>query len=286
MACYNHQWVIDMSLKNKILNANPGHGQIAIFYLGQETVLIKHDGRYLLFDPYLSDYVDRNSCTDSVIWKRNYPAPIAPEELDFIDYVFCSHDHGDHTDPVSLSAIAAASPKAVFAGSPQVLAVCTGCGIPAERTLLLRADETVPLADGLSVTAIPAAHEELHPCGDGCYAELGFILDLNGVRVYHAGDCCMYDGLIARIRNVDVAFLPINGRDYFRTSNGIIGNFDSTEAIQLASQANVSLLIPLHYDLYDINCVNPAYFVDCLQKTAPNQRFHLFVPGEKFIFEK
>lgn len=275
-----------MSLKNKILRAAPGHDQVAIFYLGQETVLVKHEGRYLLFDPYLSDYVDRNFCTEQVVWKRNYPAPIAPEELDFIDYVFCSHDHGDHTDPVSLSAIAAASPKAIFAGSPPVLAAYAACGISAERTMLLRADETVRPAEGLSVTAIPSAHEELHPCGDGCYAELGFILDLNGVRIYHAGDCCMYDGLIERIRDVDVAFLPINGRDYFRTSNDIIGNFDSVEAIRLAAQANASLLVPLHYDLYDVNCVNPAYFVDCLQRIAPAQRFHMFVPSEKFIFEK
>lgn len=275
-----------MSLKNKILSANPGQGQIAIFYLGQETILVKHEGRYILFDPYLSDYVDRNFCTDTVVWKRRYPAPIAPEELDFIDYVFCSHDHGDHTDPVSLTAIAAASAKAIFAGSPPVLNVYASCGIPAERTLLLRADEKVQLADSLSVTAIPAAHEQLHPCGDGCYAELGFVLDLNGIRICHAGDCCMYDGLTDRIRDVDVAFLPINGRDYFRTSSGIIGNFDCTEAIRLAAAANVSLLVPLHYDLYDINCVNPAWFVDCLQKIAPIQRFHMFVPGEKLIFEK
>lgn len=111
-----------MNLKEQILKSTPGNGQLALFYLGQESILIKHRGRYLLFDPYLSDYVDRNFSTESVVWKRNYPSPIDPDELDFIDYVFCSHDHGDHADPVTLSAIAAASPKAVFAGSPPVLA--------------------------------------------------------------------------------------------------------------------------------------------------------------------
>ena len=274
-----------MSLKQEILRCSPGEGQLAMFYLGQETVLVKHAGRYVLFDPYLTDYVDQNFWTEAVPWKRRYPAPIAPEELDFIDFVLCSHDHGDHADPWSLAAIAKASPNAVFAGSPQVLKVYESCGVPAERTLLLKADEKVSLSEGLSVTVIPSAHEELHPCGDGCYAELGFIVDCGGMRVYHAGDCCMYDGLTERIRGVDVACLPINGRDYFRTANDIIGNFDCAEAITLAAQAGAKLLVPLHYDLYDVNCVNPAHFVDCLYRIAPAQRFHLFAPGEKYIYE-
>ena len=90
-----------MNLKAEILRSNPGAGQAAVFYLGQETILIKVSGKYIVFDPYLTDYVDRNFSNDVVTWKRNYPAPIAPEELDFIDYVFCSHAHGDHTDPES-----------------------------------------------------------------------------------------------------------------------------------------------------------------------------------------
>lgn len=276
-----------MSLKADILRSNPGKGQAAIFYLGQETILIKTAGRYIIFDPYLDDYVDRNFSTETVVWKRNYPSPIAPAELDFIDYVFCSHAHGDHTDPETLTAIAAASPNAKFIGGKAVCSVyACACGLPGERIICAKADKSISLCSDLTATAIPAAHEALHPDGDGSYAELGFIVEADGMKFYHAGDCCPYDGLIERITGVDAAFLPINGRDYFRLSNDIIGNFDCTEAILLAKQAGISLLVPLHFDLYDINCVNPAYFVDCIRKLSPAQRFHIFAPGEKYIFEK
>ena len=274
-----------MSLKTSILNANPGAHQAALFYLGQETILIKQNGKYILFDPYLTDYVDRNFSTEQVVWKRNYPSPIDPSELDFIDYVLCSHAHGDHTDPETLSAIAKASPNAMFLGSRPVTDAYRQCGISTERILLTEADKPLTL-DDVMVTAVPAAHEELHPDGSGSYLELGFVVESNGLRFYHAGDCCPYEGLAERIHGVDAAFMPINGRDFYRLRNDIIGNFDAVEAILLAKEAQVGLLVPLHYDLYDVNCVNPANFVDSLARYSPTQRFHMFVPGEKLIIEK
>ena len=80
--------------------------QAAVFYLGQEGVLILHGGQSLVIDPYLSDYVDRTCCTETVRWRRRYPAPLSPEELDFVDYVLCTHPHADHADPDTLSRIA------------------------------------------------------------------------------------------------------------------------------------------------------------------------------------
>lgn len=276
-----------MNMKARILNASPAKGQAAVFYLGQETILIKVCGRYLLFDPYLTDYVDRNFSTEAVVWKRNYPSPITPDELDFIDYVFCSHDHGDHTDPESLSSIAKASPNARFiGGEPVCRAYRSACGIEEERIIPVCADQTFEPEAGIRITPIPSAHEELHPDGAGSYRELGFIVEAGGIRFYHAGDCCMYEGLTGRVKGVDMAFMPVNGRDYFRLSNDIIGNFDCVEAVSLASAAEINVLVPIHFDLYDVNCVSPAYFVDCLKKIAPNQQFHIFAPGEKYIFEK
>jgi len=275
-----------MSLKSDILRSAPTGNQAAIFYLGQESILVLRNGRFLLFDPYLTDSVDRATAGGKVVWKRSFPSPVDPAELDFIDYVFCSHAHGDHTDCETLSAVAKASPKARFLGSEPVCKKYASAGIEADRVLCVKADQPVELEPTLIVTPIPAAHEELHPTDDGSYKELGFIVDMDGIRIYHAGDCCPYDGLIERIQGVDVGLMPINGRDYFRLSQNIIGNFDAPEAIRLAKAAGMSLLVPLHFDLYDVNSVNPAYFVDCLTRIAPTQRFHIFAPGEKYIFEK
>ena len=44
----------------------------------------------------------------------------------------------------------------------------------------------------------------------------------------------------------------------------------------LTKAAKTHLMIPLHFDLYATNGVNPAYFVDTLAKPAPGLSFHIF----------
>ena len=88
--------------------------QVALFYLGQEGFLFKYHDVYILIDPYLSDYVDQNCCTELVHWVRRYPAPISAEEFDFVDYILCTHEHYDHADPDTLSKLATINSKAKF----------------------------------------------------------------------------------------------------------------------------------------------------------------------------
>lgn len=260
-------------------------GQVGLVYLGQVGFLIKFREKYILVDGYLSDYVDKFCCSEQVQWVRNYPAPMDPAELDFVDFVFCTHAHADHADPITLSAIARVNSKARFFIPAPVCGQVAGLGVPENRITPLHPDQPLTLWDGITVTPIPAAHEELHPDPNGDYPEMGYIFALDGTKVFHAGDGCPYDGLEARISGCDVMIMPINGRDYFRRyEQDIIGNFDSVEAITLAKRARAKLLIPVHFDLYPVNCVNPAYFVDCLQKLNPTQRFHIFAPGEAYIF--
>ena len=119
----------------------------------------------------------------------------------------------------------------------------------------------------------------------GDYLEVGFLLEMGDISIYHAGDCCPYEGLEEKVSGCDIMILPINGRDYYRTQVcDIIGCFDSREAVLLAQHAGAKLLIPVHFDLYDVNCVNPAWFVDCLKTMNPMQQFHIFAPGERFIY--
>ena len=99
-------------MKEKILQTKLLPDQIAFFYIGQVGFIIKFRDKYIMIDGYLSDYVDRNCCREGVTWGRRYPAPIRPEDLDFIDYVFCTHAHFDHMDPDTLSAVARVNTKA------------------------------------------------------------------------------------------------------------------------------------------------------------------------------
>lgn len=271
--------------KKDILETKLANHQAALFYLGQEGYLIKYQNSYILIDPYLSDYVDQNCCTETVTWKRNYPAPIQASELDFIDYVLCSHVHEDHSDPLTLSAIAKANPQTIFIAPEPIKDTLLSYGIHPDRMIGAIADRILNM-EGCRIVPVPAAHEELHQDKQGNYMEMGYKVMIGDISIYHAGDCCLYDGLTERIRNTDVVMLPVNGRSYYKLRDNIIGNMTAEEAVILAKEANAGMLIPMHYDLYPINGINPAYFVDCLHTINPAQPFHMFTPGECYIISK
>ena len=274
-------------MKSLVLNTQLAKGQVALYYLGQVGFLVKWEGKYLLIDGYLSDYVDKNCCSEQVKWVRKYPAPIKAEELDFVDYVLCTHTHYDHADPETLAILGRINGKAKFIVSAPNVDTIAAYGIEKSRILGLSADKNTSLEQGIAVTAIPAAHEEFHKDENGEYLEVGFRISLGDVTLFHAGDGCPYTGLAERLQGCDVLMLPVNGRDYYRTVIcDIIGCFDSREAVLLAGEVDAKLLIPTHFDLYDCNGINPAHFVDTLKGMDPTRSFHIFAPGERYIFAK
>ena len=273
-------------MKNSIMNTALAEGQIAIFYLGQESILVKTQGKYLLFDAYLSDYVDKNCCSELVTWTRRYDPPMNPLELDFVDYVFCSHAHFDHADPWTLSAIAKVNKNAKYIIPAPFTEAVASYGVRKEDIIAAYADEKIEL-DGVTVTPIPSAHEELTPDELGRYNCLGFVVETDGIKLYHAGDCCIYDGLVERVQGVDVMMLPVNGRSYFqRYVRNIIGNMTAAEAAELCKECGAKMLIPMHFDLYDVNCLATSTVIEQIESTAKNLSYHIFKPGEKYIFQK
>ncbi len=260
--------------------------RISIQYLGQEGFILQYGSTSIMIDGYLSDYVDRNCCRDGVVWKRRYAPPVSPASLVQLDYVFCTHSHFDHADPDTLSAIALANRKAKFIVPATMRKEALSYGIEEARLICAYAD--VPLRlDTFSVMPLPSAHEELLQDENGNFTALGYRFSFGAITVYHAGDCCLYEGLESRLQNTDILMLPVNGRSWYKKEiENIIGNMTSEESVLLAKHISPSLLIPMHYDLYDVNCINPATFVDTLYRLSPAQSFHMFTPGERYIFEK
>lgn len=272
--------------KNLFFNTQLTDQQVALFYLGQEGFLFKYHDTYVLIDPYLSDYVDQNCCTETVKWIRRYPAPIAPEEFDFVDYILCTHAHFDHADPDTLSKLAKINSKAKFIAPEPIKDVIMSYGISEDRMIGAFADKVIDL-DGCKIVPIPAAHEELRTDENGNYYDMGYKILFDNVSIYHGGDCCIYDGLKERLINTDILMVPVNGRSYYkRCIEDIIGNMTCEEAVILAKETNADMIIPMHYDLYDCNRINPAQFVDSLFSMNPAQKFHMFAPGEVYIYQK
>ncbi len=182
-------------------------------------------------------------------------------------------------------AIAKANENTKFVVPAPECATIESYGIAANRILPAYADRPLKLG-AFTVTPIPSAHEVFHVDEGGNYYEVGYVIETESGRFFHAGDMCMYDGLVNRLANIDVAFLPINGRDYFRNANDIIGNFTCEEAVLLAKTCGMGMLVPMHYDLYEVNRVSAAVFSDVLERLNPAQKHHFFVPGETYLFAK
>lgn len=271
------------NLKNNILKTELTEKQVGVWYLGQEGFLFKNKDSYLAVDPYLSDYVDRN-CSEYVNWKRNYEPPITPKEIAFVNVVLCTHSHYDHADPDTLSKIAANNSNTKFVIPAPCVETVAGYGIDKENIIPAKAFEEIDI-EGYKIIPIPSAHEELHSDEKGNYFELGYVIKKNEQTFFHAGDMCMYDGLIQSLKKYDIniAFLPINGRDYFRNNADIIGNFNCEEAVLLAKEIGAKMLVPMHHDLYDVNCVSVESFVGVIKKYDAFRSYHIFSPGELYV---
>ena len=62
---------------------------------------------------------------------------------------------------------------------------------------------------------------------------------------------------------IDMALLPINGRDPRR---GVAGNLSGAEAAQLAFDSGARLTIPCHYQMFEFNSATPDEFIQTAQQ--------------------
>lgn len=242
-------------------------GQAGLSWFGQATFAVRGGGVTALFDPFLSPHPG-----------RLHPSPLAPDDAAGVDVVFCSHEHVDHFDVDAVRGIAKASPGAVFVVPEPIVDMATEAGVAADRIVGLQPGEAGDIA-GVRVHAVPACHgvtmDDAYGFGEslsaGLVRFLGFVVEIGGLRVYHAGDTIHFDGMEETLAplGIDVALLPINGRDAEREARGIVGNLDHREAAWLASRIGVGVVVPMHHDLFARNLGFPERLVETAGREYP-----------------
>ena len=244
-----------------------GPASAAVWWLGQSGFIVRGGGATILLDPFLSPHEG-----------RAYESALAPEDAAGVDLVLCSHEHVDHFDADSAPGIAAASPAAVFVVPTPIVDMVTEVVIPADRVVGVQPGETTELR-GVTIRPVPAMHgvtmEDAYGFGEalsgGLIRFVGFVVDLGGLRLYHAGDTIHYEGMVPTLRElaVDVAMLPVNGRDPERESRDIVGNLSEREAAWLAAEIEAHVLIPMHHDLFPYNRGHPEHVVQSARDEHP-----------------
>ena len=158
------------------------------------------------------------------------------------DLILVTHEHFDHCSPEDVA-------KIQHTGTVIVTEKDSAKKLSGDIRVVAPG-ETLSL-DGVTIEAVPAynTNKDFHPKENGW---LGFVIDLDGVRIYHAGDT----DYIPEMKNlrVDIALLPVSGT-YVMTAD---------EAVEAALAINPALAIPMHYGAIVGDQSNATHFRDKL----------------------
>ncbi len=176
-------------------------------------------------------------------------------------------------DPGTLPGLLAVNPKCRVLAPRAERAKALARGVPVERLVLVDAGETVDLG-GVLCTATPAAHEEIRITDDG-HLCLGYLLKGGGVTLWHSGDTNPFAAMSEWLEgaHVDLALLPVNGRDAERASNGVPGNMTLHEAVEISSRFGIRAALGHHFGLFAFNTIDAATARAEVNRLGADDRF-------------
>jgi L-ascorbate 6-phosphate lactonase len=251
-------------------------GKVAFWWLGQIGYVVKLGDVVIYLDAFLSENPD-----------RKIEPLLKPEEVINADFIFGSHDHIDHIDRDVWHQLSLSSPRAKFV-VPKLLVQGLSEDLQISKDRFIGIDDgTSEIVGGVKITGIAAAHEFLdQDQTTGAFPYLGFIIEGNNSVLYHAGDTCIYEGMLSKLKKWDkfqIMFLPINGRDAKKYRANLIGNMTYQEAVDLAGNLRPKLVVPGHYEMFSSNSQDPALFIDYLDAKYPEVQCWVGSHGEKVI---
>ncbi len=185
-------------------------------YLGHSAFEIEKDKYKILIDPFL-------------VMNPDY----LPEG---ITDIFVTHAHGDHLgSAIDISKKTDATITAVFE-------LANHCANEGAKTNGIGLGSWLTYPWG-RVIAVPAFHSSSidYKFNGGC--PCGFIFDINGTIIYHAGDTALTGEMktIGELYQPDFALLPIGGHY----------TMDIEHAVKAAEWLEVSTVVPMHYNTFE-----------------------------------
>lgn len=146
------------------------------------------------------------------------------------DIILITHDHFDHCDPPTVKALT--GPRTQIVTEATAAARLKAEGVNCPITVMEPGDEIEVYQ--VNIKAVPAYNQgkDFHPKGNNW---LGFIVTLDGLSVYHAGDTDFIPEM-ADIR-AQVALLPVSGTH----------TMTAGEAARAALAIRPEVAIPMHY---------------------------------------
>lgn len=154
-----------------------------------------------------------------------------PKDSKKADLILITHEHFDHYSLDDIKLIS--SQNTIIVASGAVSKELEGEKVVCKEVKPLLPGENIEIS-GIKVSAVSSynTNKQFHTKDA---QKLGFIVDIDGVRIYHAGDT----DLIPEMKNYscDIALLPVSGT-YVMTAD---------EAANAALMIKPKVAIPMHY---------------------------------------
>ena len=214
-----------------------------ITFLGHACFMLDDGACKVLTDPFLTG---------------NHLAAVSADEVD-PDCIFVTHGHGDHVGDTV--AIARCTNAEVYCTADMAETVLGPSGVDVRSGNI---GGRVPAPFGF-VKFFQAVHGSGVPGGLPC----GFVFEMDGRKIYHAGDTgLMSDMALLADEDIDVALLPI----------GDVYTMGPAEALRAVKMIRPKMVIPMHYDTFPAIAQDPEAFAVAVE--ALGVRAKVLRPGD------
>ena len=231
------------------LRENARHSVPTITWIGHATLLVQMDHVTFLTDPTWSD----TASPVSFAGPRRFVEPgVAMEDLPPIDFVVVSHNHYDHLDLATLSALAERGPETRFL-------VPVGNG-PLLRENGIERVEELDWGDnaehtGVTIHCLPAKHWSKRSLWDA-QRTLWSSWAVTGPdrRFYFAGDTGFFDGFArigAALGPFDLAAVPIGAYEPSKMMRA--SHLNPEESLRAAVELRARRAVAMHFGTFDLS---------------------------------